>query len=83
MSQHARWPWGEKLLRASLDTPLGSDSNKNISYIKHNNIINKSISCGTTIFRFNKEGIAEFDSFNYSDAVKLTQFQDCYILEGE
>ena len=83
ISQHVKWPWGEKLLRASIDAPLEPEEFKNTRYVKHRNLINMTLSCGTTYFKFNKEGIAEFDASNYHDAVSLTKFQDCYILEEE
>ena len=81
VNQHVRWSWGEKLLRASLDTPLETEPFINIFYIKHRNLINTSITCGTTVFRFNEDGVAEFDAQNYNDAETLTKFHDCEILK--
>jgi hypothetical protein len=84
VSQHSVWSWGQKLHKASLNTPLEEEqSPPKRFFLKHNGIINKSISCGTTSFRFNSEGVAEFKSENYNDAIKMTQFSDCSIFEKE
>ena len=83
ISQHVKWPWGEKLLRASLDAPLEAEEYRTTFYMKHRNLINTSITCGTTVFKFDKDGVAEFDAQNYNDAEPLTKFHDCEILKQE
>ena len=83
INQHVKWSWGEKLLRTSLDTPLEAEEYRKIFYIKHRNLIKTSITCGTTVFKFDKDGVAEFDARNYNDAETLTKFHDCEILKQE
>jgi len=83
ISQHVKWSWGEKLLRASLDTPLEAEEYRTTFYMKHRNLVNTSITCGTTVFKFDKDGVAEFDAQNYNDAETLTKFHDCEILKQE